>query len=333
MRPSFAGQPPRQPRARCVTLWRVTNPTATARRRARWLVPLVALLCFFALGRWLDHRSEARILARYPRDAAGVIQGLAVPPHEAGRPEAVILLHGIMESPQVFEDLSRAIVARAGVDLYTPLFPSHGRDLQSAARLDNDEVRAFVDRTVRDVASRHRRVLLLGLSYGGVHTIDAMRRNTLPQNVTPVLLAPAVHTLNASQNRVTSSILGLWRTYCDVAAFGCSFPVYQSGDETARPFLEREKNLQHVVLPAVRRVIEIDEANREYFARIDRPHTLIIARDDNRVSYDEQARACRANARCTLIEYPSGRHLLLHSAHRERVTDEILARIAAMRAS
>lgn len=301
-----------------------------SKRRKIALCIAFGVLLFFTVGKILDRLSEAKILLRYPRDGNGVIAGINPPPVERGSRIAVILVHGIMETPEVFNQLGSAIIANTQVDLYRPLLPNHGRDLATARELNNDVVRGFLDHYVQAVADSHFRVLLVGLSFGGAHAIDMVRRQVLPPNVSLLLMAPGVYTVNHDLAVFRLRAFGLWRSYCNYELMGCQFPVFQSGDDTARPFLIAERNLQHVVISAALRAYELDSQNRDAFDHLSQPFTLMIAEDDNRVSFEEQARSCHRNRHCTLQSFPSGKHLLLHSAHREQVIGTVLRQILSI---
>lgn len=271
---------------------------------------LAALLALS--GRWLDRRAEEKVHLDYPRRNDGVIAGLEPVAIVRGQPQALVLVHGLLDSPNLFTELIGDLAPRLAADIYAPLLPFHGRDLESAARFDNAAISGYLKDYLAGLAARYRTVTIVGLSYGGTQLLDLARQGALPGNVELVLAAPAVYVRgNDFGGRLKARLYGLWRDYCDSPLLGCGYPSYDSADAAARPLLERKISLGYKVIPAVEETYRLDLANRRSLAHPPRPYRLIVAADDNRVDFTAQQQACaEAGANCRFYPFPSGRHLV-----------------------
>ena len=62
----------------------------------------------------------------------------------------------------------------------------------------------------------------------------------------------------------------------------------------------------------------LDLNNRQAIAEIDRPHSMIVAVDDNRVSYDQLKQSCEQNKKyCHFYSFKSGKHLIHLGANKD----------------
>lgn len=302
-----------------------------SRRRTGWIAALAvccaaALLLVFS-GQWLDRCAEERVHARHPRHEDGVIIGLEPVAIVRGQPQALVLVHGLLDSPNLFTELIGDLAPRLAADIYAPLLPFHGRDLESAARFDNAAIGSYLKNYLGELAARYRTVTVLGLSYGGAQLLDLARRGELPANLELVLAAPAVFVRgNDVPGRLKARVYGWWRDYCDSPLLGCGYPSYDSGDAAARPLLERKISLGYKVIPAVEETYRLDLANRQSLAHPPRPYRLIVAADDNRVDFAAQQQACAAaGAACRFYPFPAGRHLVFLGANRAAFADLLVA--------
>jgi esterase/lipase len=82
---------------------------------------------------------------------------------------AIVLLHGLTDSPRQFEALAYRLYAD-GNNVFVPRFPRHGLrggDVRSLATLTASELRGFADSVVSDAVGLGDSVVVAGLSLGG----------------------------------------------------------------------------------------------------------------------------------------------------------------------
>ena len=172
------------------------------------------------------------------------------------------------------------------------------------------------------------------MSYGGALLTTLVNAQRVPKNVELILYAPAFYiTLNTAFNRLELQLYGSWRKYCDYKILGCGQPNYSSGDETAKPMFDKQKSPPYLIMPALIELFEFDTDNRDKLATIKRPFSLIIAKDDNRVSYTEQKAICERNPPyCHLYTFPSGKHLIHWGAQKKQFED-LLVKLANQKIS
>ncbi|MEA2972054.1 MAG: carboxylesterase [Actinomycetota bacterium] len=82
--------------------------------------------------------------------------------HMAG----VLLVHGYTSTPQSVDGLAAALVG-AGFDVEVPLLPGHGTTVEDLDRRRWGEWTAAVDEAWANLAARHPRAVVAGLSMGG----------------------------------------------------------------------------------------------------------------------------------------------------------------------
>lgn len=281
----------------------------------KWIVIdviILMLLAAFFSGKILDQQAQTVVEKMYVRDADGIIKGLESKAVVHHYPNALLLLHGFGGSPEVFNDFIAAAEPNNKFDIYAPLLPYHGRNLQTFAEFNNEKIVKFVADDIKKLSQQYKNVTVLGFSYGGALLVELLKRNAIPANVKLILYAPSVY---IKSNNFAGDLLlntySLWRKYCNYAALGCHAVSYRSGDSYARDFLEHQKTLRYVVSPAVKQLYEFDDSNRKYFAQIDHPFDLIMAHDDNHMSYAQIANICHVDHGCVLHAFPSGKHYLL----------------------
>jgi carboxylesterase len=81
--------------------------------------------------------------------------------------DAVLCLHGLTGTPYEVRPLGEAIAA-SGLRAVGPLLPGHGGAPEALARVGHSEWIDAVDVAHRALAERHERVLVVGLSLGGL---------------------------------------------------------------------------------------------------------------------------------------------------------------------
>lgn len=84
----------------------------------------------------------------------------------------VVVLHGFTSSPDSVRAWAEGI-ALGGSHVSVPLLPGHGTRWEDLAATGADEIRAAVREVVDRELSRHRRVVVAGLSMGGALALDA----------------------------------------------------------------------------------------------------------------------------------------------------------------
>jgi carboxylesterase len=82
---------------------------------------------------------------------------------------AIVLLHGLTDSPRQFETLAHRLYAD-GNNIFVPRFPHHGLrggDARSLAALRASELQGFADSVVNEAGGLGDSVVVVGLSLGG----------------------------------------------------------------------------------------------------------------------------------------------------------------------
>lgn len=279
------------------------------------------LLCVLFVGfngKILDLEAERVIHNLYTRDKEGIINGLQSTALVRGDKNALVLIHGFFESSDTYSMLVDDIKDKVNVDIYAPTMPFQARDLETGAKLNSSLTVKKIKQFLDGLSKKYQSVTVVGFSFGGAILTDLAEKNELPDNVNLVLYAPAVYIKeNTLTNRLKARLYGLWRNYCNYAFLGCKFPSYDSGDSTARFLLDKEKTLQYKIVPALLEMYKLDLNIRNGFSHIARPYSLIVAIDDNRVSYERQKQDCYLNTQyCHLYSFSSGKHIIHWGANK-----------------
>ncbi len=292
-----------------------------------FFIILFFLAGFIILGKVLDLESERVINQLYPRDTKGVIKGVDTFKYKIkDHDEAIVLLHGFLETPEVFHELIEVLKKFNEVDIYAPLLPGHGRNLESASKISVDKTLLQLERYLNELAKKYKKITVLGLSYGGGLLAGLSKDNKTPKNAQLILLSPSVYIIdNTFMSRVMMNLYSLWRNYCNYKSLGCEFPVYESGETYAMKYLEEEINLKYKVVSATKQLYDLDLKTRGSLQNYKRPFAVIIAKNDNRISYEKLFDQCKKNQCCEFIGYDSGKHLLLQSTNKKKLQDKIIA--------
>jgi carboxylesterase len=83
----------------------------------------------------------------------------------------ILLVHGFTGSPISLRPLAELLAAR-GFTVELPLLPGHGSTWRDMLKARYDDWRAHVEASVRALATRTDRVLIVGLSMGGTLALD-----------------------------------------------------------------------------------------------------------------------------------------------------------------
>ncbi len=294
---------------------------------------IIIIICLAWLsGKILDYTAQRRVQDMYARDHQGVIDGLQSITILQGKSHAILFVHGFLDSPAIFSDLVHDIKDKVNSDIYVPLLPFHGRNLETAAQFCNTVILDSLDRTINTLTKQYASLTIVGMSYGGALVTRLLSENKIPPDVQIILYAPSFYIkTNTWFGRIEAHLYGVWRKYCNYAALGCTFPGYASGDATARPMFEKEKSLQYTVIPALLQLYKFDQENRHELGTIHRPYDIIMAEDDNRVSCPDIKKVCAANqSYCHLYTFPTGKHFLLWGANKKKF-ENLLVKLVTTR--
>lgn len=264
------------------------------------------------LGKNLDKEAEVVTNDAFKRDSNGIIVGADSIYYQAQKQQAIIFVHGFASTPRVFAELIKDIKDKANGDIYAPLLPYNGRDLQTLSQTDNQVVLNYLEQLISNFAKIYQKITIVGLSYGGAQLTKLVADNKIPANATIVLYAPGFYiTANNFFQRNFAKVYKTWRDYCDYKIFGCSSPNYTSADSIAKPQFASQKDFDYVSIPAVIKMFEFDLQNRDLLKKIRRPFKIIIAENDTRVSYTKIKNDCKINHKyCKLYSFSSGKHLI-----------------------
>ena len=294
-------------------------------KKTIFLFLLVVIVAIPTIGKLLDMEAERVVTQLYERDSDGIIVGLGEKHYENNHAKAVVLIHGFLESSEAYDDYLKKLKDLDQLDVYVPLLPFHARDLQTAADFSTQKISDFLADYIAKVASTHKMVTLVGVSFGGAQLMILDKEGRLPDNTKLVLYAPAVYILsNTPVGKLEVYAYSLFRNYCNYRLLGCGYPAFGSGDDAARDFLIHEKNLRYTVMPAVKQLFAQDDHIRDHLAEINHPFQLIIAKDDNRVSYPIQNKICQQNSFCTSLIYESGKHVIHAGRHKDDMLKKIV---------
>lgn len=299
--------------------------------RIAWILVFL-VVSVFGLARLsssnIDDKVEANSEKLYKLDRYGIIEGAEPIIYKDGYDNALVLIHGFGSTPAVFTDLINDIKYQAKSDIYAPLLPYAGRTLQTMSKTDSQVVVNFIDSFIEEVSKRYKKVVVVGLSYGGAKLAKLASENKIPPNVTLVFYAPALYLkTNTFFQRNLTRLYSQWRDYCDYTMLGCEYPTYPSADDTAKPEFAKQKDFHVVNIPALLTMYQFDLKNRGDFDKIHRPYNIIMAVDDNRVNYNKIKGVCYKNNRyCKFYSFSSGRHLI-HWGKNKQAFEKLLLNI------
>ena len=272
---------------------------------------IILLIIVKIVGIFLDKASEKFIYQLHSRDSEGIIANFNDIEIVNNNKKALILIHGFSDSPSSFNNIINKVMKHNIVDIYVPLLPFHGRSLENRSKQDYKQIILFLKNYISSISNKYDQITLLGFSFGGVLLIDGMKNNWIPENSNLILYSPAVYIKpNTLFNRIKLKIYSLFfRKYCDYEMLGCRVDL-NSGDYIAKLNILNKKTLHYTVIDAVANLFDADLEYRDDYSKINKPFHLIIAEDDNRVSYAEVSKHCNVNKNCILHSFPSGRHYI-----------------------
>jgi len=280
------------------------------------ILPLLAAIPIVMIAREIGRRViEARHARRFTFDESGIIAGAsgidAVAPGSVG----VLLLHGFGDTPQAFSAIASALQSK-GFAVRAPLLPGHGRTIPEFARTD---AAAWLDEAARaydDMARRHDRVVIIGLSMGAA--IGAILAGGRPPTLAAfialapyIVVAPRVRRL--ARHRWLIHALAPWLPAADARSIR---------DDAARAV---SLGYGMVSAPLLHELASIADRARQALRQIAAPTLVIMSRDDNRVDAAavERALADLGAPEQRVVWLKGSGHVITVDHERARVLDEI----------
>lgn len=291
------------------------------------MLTIVSLVFFFIIGKSLDGEAQRTVNQMYPRNKQGVILGNeSVVIQQDENNQAIVLMHGFLDTPKVYSKVIQELKNRGvHADIYAPLLPKHGMNLESAASLNNQEVLDFVAGFLNDLSEQYDCITVNGFSYSGAILTELALEKRLPKNIHLILEAPAIHIRpNTKSNRIRNQVYGLWRNYCNYETFGCN-RTFQGYTTDVQEEMLNEDSLMFKIVSSVNQLFDLDLSLRDRMSFIRIPHSVLISQQDNRVNYQEVAQECQQNIEfCNLYTFPKGSHMLHYGNNREKFIDILL---------
>lgn len=275
------------------------------------LVCALLVASFLGVGKLLDGEAERADNNMHWRNARGLMEGFEPIVIKRNASEALVFIHGFLVPPAIFSEVIHDLQSRAAVDLYAPLLPFYGRNLRAVTQLKNAPLENFVENYLRTLSREYRKVTVVGFSYGGGILLDLIRKKPLPSNIKIILYAPSIYIkTNTLQTRWTIQAYHLWRDYCAYTSLGCTpFPASRSVERSGQATVHTISLWPYLVIPALEQLFQIDLANRDSLRMLHTPVTVLMAQDDNNVSYAQIKSQCIQNpAYCYLYVFKSGKH-------------------------
>jgi len=272
----------------------------------------VALLIagFFIAGKLLDMEAERLIDQCYPRNKEGIIDGAESFYRINQKKKALILFHGYLTSPAIFQDLANENGLNNHYDIYAPLLPYCGRDLKACKKLTPQIAMNFMQKKIEGLSKQYESVVVLAFSYSGTCMIKLMKERLVPENCRVVLYSPIIFTSrNTFLFRGYLFLYSFWRKYCNYEVMGANLPDYCTGDEEIRSYLEYRISLRYQVLPPLIKIMKLaGEIKRDFF-KLERSFSLIAAKNDTVVNFEKIKEACEKNPNAHLHAIMEGKHL------------------------
>jgi esterase/lipase len=219
----------------------------------------------------------------------------------APTPRAVLLLHGLTDSPRQFEALAYLLHAD-GINVYVPRLPQHGLRGGSAralGTLTSAQLSRVADSVVNEARGLGDSVIVMGLSMGGTMAAWIAQRRPVAR---AVLIAPAIEP-GRIPSLLDRPIIGL----------GTRLPsmTHLSGPDTARPDRELGLNTRAIAAILSLGTSVLDEASTE--AARARDIVLLVNASDRTVKTSATESLARAwaqhGARVAVYELPDSLRL------------------------
>ncbi len=249
----------------------------------------------------------------------GVIRGAEAFAFGSGR-DAVLFLHGWTSTPRDLRFLAEKI-APLGFRCEGPLLKGHGTRLEDLAPTRFQDYLAESERTFADLASRHQRVFVCGLSMGGLLALHlALNRPVAGLILVAPFLLPSGKTLGLPNRWLVGRI---------------PLPALLAKNKGG-PILDPEGSAGHLTYPAMpsASMVSVVIAARRMIAslpRVSSPALIFHAREDRTSDFrGSQLLIERLGTEDkTLIAFNRGNHVLTLDFPRPRLEAETCAWLAS----
>ena len=249
---------------------------------------------------------------RQPVDASIIKGAEAIDMREEGS-HGVLLLHGFGDTPQTLSLFAKHL-SRAGVGVFAPLLPGHGRSMAQFTSSRADEWISAAEDAFVEMRSRYRTVSITGLSMGGaLAVITAARYHDV---ASLVLFAPYLGM--PRWLRVAAMTQWVWGRFVG--------PVSASSPLSIHDPIEREKNLAYgqVTGRTIRELARVVRRAHRSLKSVTAPTLIIQSREDPRVSPAVAERALKnlASTEKQIIWTTGAGHIITVDYGRERLFGE-----------
>lgn len=311
-------------------------PERRKRRRRRMIQALLTVVALWLAGDFVYSRVIQWRIGRWeaglPRDADGIREGcrpFTIGPAARDAP-AVLLIHGINDSPACFRDMAPRLAAR-GICCRAMLLPGFAISTERYAQADRHQWLAAVGDELRDLRQRHERVGVAAHSLGGaiavrflLDQLDRPAAQRIPVDKL-VLLAPAIEVSSARSpvlstrawHRIANHLLLF--TQVTESPFGLDAVALDERDYPFRtPFTPRR---------IVDETFALIDLNAGQAPRLQVPLLLAVSRDDHVIDWEAAERFYEAYGSPTKQVYyadPAGHALTLDQGW-ETLTDTVAA--------
>jgi len=288
-----------------------------------FIIILLGLFLFSGLG--LDYQAEQKVVNKFRRNSHNVINSMATIIDKHKSSTALVMIHGFSSSPVVFKSLINELDKSYNFDIFAPLLPFHGRDLQQMSNFDNNDVTKYIDNYLANLAHKYNKVIVIGFSYGAAQLIDLSYKNKLANNIDMILFSPAIYLqTNTLMGNLTVQAYSLWRKYCDYNILGCALSPTPSGDDYAQKnYLQYIESINYEVMPAIKQLYKYDKQNHHKLSKLHQHFYILMARDDNRIAFENVEHECSINTSCEMFAFNNGKHYFFLGQDRRLVVDKL----------
>ena len=152
------------------------------KKRVIKAIILIAVIIFLLfLARVVNQYPINKYQEKFERDDKGIILGMDRFYLEGNNDKAVILLHGLTDSPGNMEELAE-FLNKKGYSVYVPLLPGHATKIQELNKKKYSDWYRGAANTLEDVDEED--VYVVGYSLGGLLALDLASRNNISGIIT-----------------------------------------------------------------------------------------------------------------------------------------------------
>ena len=142
---------------------------------------VVVLILLLVTSKEINEYSVEKYQEQFERDENGVIIGLDGFNLIGGNNEAVVLIHGLTDSPNNMRQFAEFFNFR-GYSVYVPLLPGHGTYVQDLNEKKYNDWYDKAEETLKNV--KENKVYLVGYSLGGLLSLDLASKNQVDGVIT-----------------------------------------------------------------------------------------------------------------------------------------------------